>query len=158
MDRSRFRPWIATVVVGADGESDDGRIALAWAARLAEAFSARLIVVDVWESPAEFSGPIPFRSREQDERLQRVLGLLGATELEVELVPAVGDPGKALLVAADDYNADLIVIGNHHDGRLHRLLHEGGTRGRLLRDGVKSVLIANADGRHRAPRPKRRAN
>lgn len=147
----RFRPWVRSVLVGVD-DSDHSRIALAWAARLAEAFSARLIVVDVWEHPEAFSGPIPFRSQDQDARLQRALALLDANDLDVELVPAIGDAGEALLNAADKYHADLIVIGNHHDGHLHRLVSGGGTRSELLRKGRRSVLIANADDRHRAPR------
>lgn len=154
MTGRRFRPWVRSVLVGVD-DSDDSRIALAWAAHLAEAFSARLVVVDVWEHPADFSGPIPYRSQEQDERLQRTLALLGTTDLDVELVPAVGDAGEALLNAADTYEADLIVIGNHHDGRLHRLISGGGTRSELLRKGPRSILIANADDHHRTPRMRR---
>jgi nucleotide-binding universal stress UspA family protein len=79
-------------LVGAD-DNDDGRLALAWAARLAKAFSARLIVVDVWENPAELSGPVPYSSQQQNQRFQQIAALLGRTNVEIELVPAVGDPG-----------------------------------------------------------------
>jgi nucleotide-binding universal stress UspA family protein len=152
--RSRFRrPWVTSVLAGVD-ESDDGRLALAWAARVAEAFAARLIVVDVWENPAQFSGPIPHHSKEQERRFQRILALLEVADLDIELVPAVGNPAEALLKTADEYNADLIVIGNHHRGRLHQLLHRG-TRSRLLRRSSCAVLIAGVDDHHHAPRLRR---
>lgn len=148
--RRHPRPWIRSVLVGAD-DSDDGRIALLQAAQIAEACSARLFVVDVMELPGESSGSIPFSSREQRERFERTLARLGTTGLEVELIPAIGRPGKALLNVANEQDVDLIVIGDHHLGRLHRLLTGGGTRSQLLRKAKRSVLIANAR-EHRSSR------
>lgn len=146
--RRRFRPWIRSVLVGLDDHADS-RIALGWAAHLAETFSARLVVVDVWEHPSQFPGPTPFTSREQDERLQRAVALLDTNDLDVELVPAIGDVGDALLSTADRYDADLIVIGNHHEGRLHQLVSGGGTGRELLRKGHRSVLVVDVADRHR---------
>jgi nucleotide-binding universal stress UspA family protein len=85
-----------------------------------------------------------------DTRLSRDLAPLEVADLDMELVPAVGNPAEAVLETADEYNADLMVIGNHHRDRLHQLLHRGRRSTRLRKDPC-AVLIAGVDDRHRAP-------
>src|SRR5213592_2369102 len=130
-----------TTLVGYDG-SDAAERALQRAGEIAEAFSARLIVVSVSGSPyvpapvstlkpgAELvppaiAGPVPpggtvplsapVQAPPEPEEL-------GRRQLEREYVVELGDPAGCLVEVAEQRDADLIVVGSREHGFLDRLL------------------------------------
>ncbi len=67
--------------------------------------------------------------------------LLEANELaDAQSIGAVGDPVVAIVNAAREYDADLIVVGGDDTGFLGRLLDRSVTRG-LLRDARRPILV-----------------
>jgi nucleotide-binding universal stress UspA family protein len=140
-----------TIVVGYDG-SDPAERALARAAELAEALAARLVVVSVSRparvvvtvpapelegvlTPSPLGGPVPVgptppveaeRPDEAEEIAERQLAqarmTLAPRGLEADYVTAVGDPAERLLQAAEERDAELVVVGSREHGFLERLL------------------------------------
>jgi nucleotide-binding universal stress UspA family protein len=130
-----------TIVVGYDG-SDAAERALRRGAEVAEAFSARLLVVSVGGStyagapvPVPVPSPVapgvivppPTRAAlEPDELAERQLerarrALLGRS-VDADYVVEFGDPAERLLELAEQRGADLIVVGSREHGFLERLL------------------------------------
>ena len=138
-----------TIVVGYDG-SDAAERALRRASEIAEAFSARLVVVSVsglapvpaLEKTAELAppavaGPIPAGGTvplpqpvppapEPEElarrQLERAQLSLAGHKVETEYVVELGDPAERLLEVAEQRDADLVVVGSREHGFLDRLL------------------------------------
>jgi nucleotide-binding universal stress UspA family protein len=134
-----------TIVVGYDG-SDAAERALRRAAEIAEAFSARLLVVSVtglaYEPAAELAPPavaspvapagtvplpqpVPAPPEPEElarRQLERARTSLASRKLETEYVVELGDPAERLLEVADQRGADLIVVGSREHGFLERLL------------------------------------
>jgi nucleotide-binding universal stress UspA family protein len=140
-----------TIVVGYDG-SEAAERALRRAAEIAEAFSARLVVVSVSAyAPAPVSarvpaaelvppavaGPVPAGGTaplpepapappEPEElarrQLERARMSLASRKLETEYVVELGDPAERLLDVADQRDADMILVGSRERGFLERLL------------------------------------
>jgi nucleotide-binding universal stress UspA family protein len=139
---------MTSIVVGYDG-SDAAERALQRAAEIAEAFSARLVVVSVSAptsvtafdpaaglvAPAPAGGvggaaiPMPEPERELPgpeelarQQLERARTSLGRRSVETEFVAESGEPAERLLELADRHDADLIVVGSREHGFLERLL------------------------------------
>jgi len=142
---------VDTIVVGYDG-SEAAERALDRAASLAEALSARLVVVSVSRAPVPATAPVldrgteflpsplgpvptgtPQPSAELAERsdeakelaqqqLEQARKALSRRRVEVEYVPEVGAPAERLLGVADERDADLIVVGSREHGFIERLL------------------------------------
>lgn len=137
-----------TIVVGYD-ESEAAERALARAAEIAEAFSARLVVVSVSGSapasamafePTGLVPPLPAgpvaggatvpppegETAEPEEvarqQLERARMSLAGRRIESEAVVELGEPAERLLEVADSRDADLIVVGTRERGFLERLL------------------------------------
>jgi len=140
-----------TIVIGYDG-SDSAEGALGRAADFAHAFSARLVVVSVsdlatvpatsgFEPTAELvppavAGPVapggtvplpkPVSAQEPEElarrQLERARMSLESRKVETEYLVELGDPAERLLEVADQWDADLIVVGSRERGFLERLL------------------------------------
>jgi nucleotide-binding universal stress UspA family protein len=138
-----------TIVVGYEG-SDAAERALGRGAEIAEAFSARLVVVSVGGpapvpvleqtpelAPPAVAGPVapagavpipqpPPAGPEPEElarrQLERARMSLQSRTVETEYVVEVGDTAERLLQVADERDADLIVLGCHEHGFLERLL------------------------------------
>lgn len=51
-----------------------------------------------------------------------------------------GEPVEAILRAAEDENADLVVVGSNHKGFLDRVFH-GSVSERVARESVRPVLV-----------------
>jgi nucleotide-binding universal stress UspA family protein len=137
-----------TILVGYDG-SDAAERALRRGAEVAEAFSARLLVVSVGGStyapapmaelaPAPVPGPVapgatvpPPESTtaapEPDElarqQLERARTALAGRSVDADYVVELGDPAERLLDLAEERDADLIVVGSREHGFLERLLN-----------------------------------
>ena len=124
-----------SIVVGYDGDEASVR-ALDRAIEEAHAAKAHLIVVAVAEMPLNPEGPQNFGTL--DDSPARMIPLVEPPELEpvflkarerikptglrAEYTWAAGDPHTAILGAATERKAKLIVLGSHHHGLLSRLL------------------------------------
>lgn len=131
-----------TIVVGYDGTAPAER-ALQSATEYARAFAAKVVVVSVaapqplaevgapgafglapyYAYPAEEIGQ-PARRDEQlwERHRERLQALFSDAELEVEFAGVAGEPAQELVDAAEQRQADLIVVGTHEPGFLERLL------------------------------------
>lgn len=111
---------IRAIVVGTDG-SPTAEKAVERAGELAKALGARAHVVSAYEpSSVKIGGGFEV-SRAQwmvspgitvDSVLERALGLLRVSGVEVETYARKGDAAEALLDVADEVKADLIVVGS----------------------------------------------
>jgi nucleotide-binding universal stress UspA family protein len=140
-----------TIVVGYDGSEASER-ALERAAELAEALSARLVVVNVERSsrgpvtapvvepgtvfvPSPVGGatptgqPLPEPGPERPEpeelarrQLEQARMTLARRRMEAEYVAEVGPAAERLLEVAAERDADLLVVGSREHGLLERLL------------------------------------
>jgi nucleotide-binding universal stress UspA family protein len=126
--------------------SELGRTAVEQALSLAETLDAQLNVVSVF---TQLSAP-ESASRAGTAEDQAVRALRAAVcELETKLRPSgrlaravvqFGDPAPTILVAAQELNADLIVLGTHGRRGLSRLVM-GSTAEQVLRQASVPVLI-----------------
>jgi nucleotide-binding universal stress UspA family protein len=110
-----------TIVVGYDGEEAAAR-ALERAIEEAQASKGRLVVVSVAEMPLDPEGPQNFGSL--DDSPARMIPLVEPPELQPVLAAAREriDPANAIIAAARDRKAQLVVLGSHHHGLFSRLL------------------------------------
>src|SRR5213594_4104204 len=137
---------LKTIVVGFD-DTEPARRALERAADLAEAFGAKLVVTSVAPilvGATRGAGPIdPVDSPEEHrEQLQDARELLEARSIEVQYVPAVGEPADAIAELADDLDADLIVVGTRDPGILERLLGQSVSE-RVAHQAHRDLLIVH---------------
>lgn len=105
-----------TIVVGYT-ESDASKRALERATELAGAFGSKVVVTSVRPvlvGGQSLEGPGP--------ELQQAGARASELGHEVELVEAVGDPSEAICVVADQYGADLIVVGTREPSLVERSL------------------------------------
>ena len=126
---------MTTIVVGYDGEEPASR-ALDAAIDEARHKSGRLVVVAVSEMLLNPEGPQNFGTL--DDSPARMIPLVEPPELEpvfaaarerigaagvsADFVWAAGEPANAIVTAARDRHADLVVLGAHHHGLFSRLL------------------------------------
>jgi nucleotide-binding universal stress UspA family protein len=137
---------LKTIVVGFD-DTEPARRALERAADLAEAFGAKLVVTSVAPilvGATRGAGPIdPVDSpAEHREQLKDARELLEARSIEVEYVPALGEPADTIAELADDRDADLIVVGTRDPGILERLLGQSVSE-RVAHHAHRDVLIVH---------------
>jgi nucleotide-binding universal stress UspA family protein len=125
----------STIVVGYDGE-DAATRALDRAIEEARAGGDELVVVSVAEMPFNPEGPQNFGTL--DDTPARMIPLVEPEELEpareqarakieaagiaADYVWGAGEPASAIVGAANDRGARLVVLGAHHHGMLSRLL------------------------------------
>jgi nucleotide-binding universal stress UspA family protein len=131
-----------TIVVGYDGTTPAER-ALQRAAEYARALAAQVLVVSVAAprpiadvgAPGAF-GLAPFylypaeelgNAGERNEQLweqhrERVRTLFADADLHVEFAGVAGEPAQELIDAAEQHDADLIVVGTRDPGFLERLV------------------------------------
>lgn len=136
--------------------SDNSRLALQYAARIAEEFDASLTIVHVWDRPTYVSDavlvghgsnqrPLGELIRENAERdMQEFLAsapLPATVKHETRLLS--GDPASALLKHVGSESYDLIVVGTHgRTGFAHLLL--GSVAEKLVRHSPIPVLTVPA--------------
>ena len=115
-----------TIVVGYD-ETEPAKRALERAAELAEMFDAKLIVTSVAPilvGAVRSGGPTdPTDSFGKHlQELTHARSFLAGRKIDVEYVPAVGEPADTIVELADERNADMVVVGTREPSILERLL------------------------------------
>ena len=80
-----------------------GKNALAYAAGLARRSDRWLVIVRVWR--------FGVRQAERMERLRAELADTDLGELDIEIIPRIGDPVAELIRATAEHRADVLVIG-----------------------------------------------
>lgn len=140
---------IRHIVVATDFAEPSER-ALAWGARIARLHGSRLTLVHAVSPPmpvADFAAP-PLAVDEQvreaaRERLERALREGHLAGIEADTVLADGLPSQAILDAADETGADLVVVGTRGlTGFRHLLL--GSTAERIVQGARVPVLSVHA--------------
>ena len=142
-----------TIVVGYDGHEAAAR-ALDRAIEEARAGKDRLLVVSVEEMPLNPEGPQNFGTL--DDSPARMIPLVEPPDLQPILQEAhqkveaagvkgdyvwgAGEPAAAIVGAARDRHARLVVLGAHHHGFLSRLLG-GDVAEQVKRDAGCDVLV-----------------
>jgi nucleotide-binding universal stress UspA family protein len=131
----RLRP-VGGVLVGFD-DSAAARRALDRGIEEARARRARLVVLSVFEVPLDpqvdrFFGTLDDIADWEGQPIApppELVGLLAqardkveAAGLEADFMWAAGEPGRAIVDAARDARADVVVLGEHHHGFLAGLL------------------------------------
>jgi nucleotide-binding universal stress UspA family protein len=126
---------VRRILVGYD-DSDGARRALRRAIDEAHAGRSKLTVLAVAEMPLDPQGPRNFgtlgdiSAREGQPleappsvvaHLEKARDELAAAGLDAELRWAAGEPGNAIVEAAQAVRADVIVLGEHHHGFLSSL-------------------------------------
>jgi len=116
-----------TIVVGYD-DTEPSKRALERAADIAEKFGSRLVVTSVAPvmAPSGTHGtagidPTDTPTEHQAE-LEQANSYLAGRNLTAELQPAIGDPADAIVEAAEQSSATLIVVGTREPSTLERLL------------------------------------
>ena len=149
-----------TILVGYDA-SDAAERVLDRAAELAEALSARLVVVSVATAPLPATAPVlesggpmlapggatgpaeePAPQELAQRRLEQARSRLASGPLEVDYVAEVGSPAERLLTVADERDAELIVVGHGEHGFLERLVMQP-VEEAVARRAARDVLIVH---------------
>lgn len=106
--------------------SDYGQEALRWATSLARDSGATLIIAHVEEPPMAYGGGEMYLPAEEGDReeLRRSLVKIVPSDpgVRFEHKLLAGEPATAIVEAAEEENADLIVLGTHGRTGLTRLL------------------------------------
>ena len=141
----------STIVVGYDGEEPAAR-ALERAIEEARSAGAKLLVVSVAEMPFNPEGPqvwdlggparmMPLVEPTALEPVQEQARLkIEAAGIAADYFWAAGEPASAIVGAARDRGAQLIVLGAHHHGMLSRLVG-GDVADQVERDAGCDVLV-----------------
>ncbi|HUO73369.1 MAG TPA: universal stress protein [Solirubrobacteraceae bacterium] len=123
-----------TIIVGYDG-TDPAKRALERAVEIAKAFDSKLVITSV----GAVTTPAGGRSLGADPQDETpvVLGDLADAKsyldehgLAADYIEAVGHPADSIVAAAEDRDADMIVVGTRELGAVQRLL------GASVSDGV----------------------
>jgi nucleotide-binding universal stress UspA family protein len=146
---------ISTIVVGYDGAAPASR-ALDRAIDETRKSRAQLLVVAVAELPLNPEGPQNFGTL--DDTPARMIPLVEPPELEPILAEAkkrvaaagltgeytwaAGEPASAIVGAAKERGAELIVIGSHHHGWFARVLGPD-VATQVKRDAGCDVVVAD---------------
>ena len=117
---------------------------------LAECFSARLWLIHVASPDPDFvgydAGPQSVRDqlaghlREEHQRLQAIASELREAGIDATALLVQGPTAEKILAEAEDHQADLIVMGSHGHGAMHRALM-GSVSERVLRKAGCPVTI-----------------
>lgn len=145
----------STIVVGYDGADASSR-ALDRAIEEARKSRAQLVVIAVAEMPLNPEGPQTFGTlddwpaqmiplvepAELEPILAEARGRVESAGLTGEYTWAAGEPASAIVGAARERGAGLIVIGSHHHGLLARMLGPD-VATQVKRDAGCEVIVAD---------------
>jgi nucleotide-binding universal stress UspA family protein len=130
------------IVVGYD-DSDASRQALE---RVADVADEGVTVTLVTAAEPLFSEPWagqidPREEERRDQALSNGREFLAERGIEAITIPAVGDPAEAILEAAREADADLVVVGHRGPGFVARLTL-GSVSTKVAQRAERTVLIA----------------
>jgi nucleotide-binding universal stress UspA family protein len=132
------------IVVGTDG-SETSAIAEQAALNLARAFGAELVLLSAYEPPEV--------SREWAEQaLARGVAAAGDRGVKATAEARAGEPAEAIMAAAEDHGADLIVVGNRGMGGARRFVL-GGVPDRVSHYSPCDLLIVKTTSPDAGARP-----
>ena len=137
---------MSEIVVGYDG-SDCAKAALRDAAELAEALGDKLVLVFGYAPHGYGGGEVPTQREAVKELGEKVtkegaeLAKAAKVDCEVELLPE--HPVRAVIDAADDRDARMIVVGSHGDNPLKGAII-GSTPYKLVQLSERPVLVVRA--------------
>lgn len=137
------------ILAATDG-SPDGQAALRWAVDLARAASAELLVTTAWRP--EYSEVPPEQYDDLREQARQRLdddhcGDVRDAGVPYRCVVLGGDPRAVILAAADDLDADLVVVGTRGMGRRHHALHLGSVAHHLAHHSTRPLATIPASAR-----------
>ncbi len=146
----------STIVVGTDG-SPDAEDALRAAAEFARLNpDTKVHVVSAFRpiSPAELRSitdslpeefkPLMHGTMQVDSTMDDARSLMKLAGVEADYHEVIGHPTDAIIEAAEDYDADLIVVGSRGEGATKRLLH-GSVSTNVLHHAPCAVLVVRKD-------------
>ena len=149
VDGDRDSSWIQKIVVAADG-SPASTQGLGRVADLAPRLGATVIVVYVRQVPATAligptfdAGLVDALDEQEAVVRQEVSRLVGGTGVAWKFVIRVGSPGDEVVKVADEFGADLIVVGSNRHSSLHNLLL-GSTAAHLATHSRVPVLVVRS--------------
>jgi len=136
------------ILVGIDG-SPESRTAARWAADLATATSAQVLLASVVSAPRPWGPPEPSylerldaAEREQARTLlDEVASTLRERGIAVETLMPSGKPEDILANLASQPDIDLVVVGHRGRGAISRVLL-GSVADRLVQTSPKPVLVS----------------
>jgi nucleotide-binding universal stress UspA family protein len=117
--------------------------ALRYATRLGpDARVAVIAVVPILiEAPrTEESAAPEHGKREAARQLEEARAILAEDGVEAELIQAVGNPAAEIIAAAEQRDADLIVVGHRGRSAISRFI-EGSVSDRIVRHAACDVLV-----------------
>jgi nucleotide-binding universal stress UspA family protein len=122
-------------------QAEKGKVAIDVARVLGEE-GARIMLINVVENipayvAAEISGDINEKAREDAHGVLENMVKAAGVKADVEV--RSGSPATAILAAAEEEGADLIIVASHQPGLQDYLL--GSTAGRVVRHATCSVLV-----------------
>lgn len=138
---------MAEIVVGYDG-SDCGKAALERAIELAEGLGDRVVVVFGYAPPGIWGGEIAEHEEAIEEYGEKVTAEAkrrideSSIEGEIAMVPKRG--AEALVDAADERDARMIVVGSYGDSPLKGVIL-GSTPNKLLHLADRPILVVPAN-------------
>jgi nucleotide-binding universal stress UspA family protein len=104
----------------------------------------------VTEPPVNYEDVVQPRIEEAERLLSRAAEVLGSTELRGETTLRRGDPRKEVVEEAEEWGADLIVLGSHGRTGIKRLLM-GSVSESVMRHAPCSVEVVRAQRAQEGP-------
>ncbi len=139
-----------TILIPTDG-SEYAEAAARKGLELAQTHSARVHVVSVADTgplgeirlPGDASSAEDAMSGRATEYVDGIATKAREQDLEVTTAVRTGSPGKQILEAADEVDADVIVMGTRGRGGVHRMA-VGSVTDHVVRFGDVPVFVANS--------------
>jgi nucleotide-binding universal stress UspA family protein len=137
---------VRRVVVATDRSKTADR-AVGWASRLAEAYGAELLLLQVLPATAGASDGVAAAAADLTRYAESLAGVRGRAKVVVD-----ADPAQAILDAVEEERADNVVVGNvGMSGRKQFLL--GNIPNRISHSARCSIVIVNTMGPDGQPKP-----
>lgn len=136
------------ILVPTDG-SDHSELAAEHAMGLAEQFDATvdaLFVVEAAGPSGHWDFPVEKQERIGEEALDAVTALGDEHGVEVDRHLRRGNPAEEIVDAADDYGADLVVMGTQGRTGFSRIASAGSTTERVVRLTTVPTLVVGGAG------------